>query len=585
MESTADESEPAVERASEAQPMQIGRYRILERRGAGGMGTVYKAHDPELDRIVALKLPRFDGREHDLGARRQRFQREARAAAQVWHPHVCPIFDVGEHEGQPFVVMAYLEGQSLAEWLANQSRFDDLGHAVILVRQVLDALDAIHARGIIHRDLKPGNIVLDAAGRAIVTDFGLARPEQDAEHLTADGLVVGTPAYMAPEQAAGQAERIGPWTDLYSIGVVFYQMLTGRLPFEGPGLTIFAEIVNETPAAPSALRSELADLDRIVLKALAKSEKDRYQHARQFDADLVEWCRKNSPAEVSLAATSVFRSMPPTPPSKTAVGDTLSPRAGSKRVRWLLAGAAVIILAACFGVAQLPPFRGLWGNPEPPISQQKGIEAATKPEPKTKTEGKKRGWKKFVAVKQGVSLIVTGPEVGVPGQVLRFDLAVINRTGDLSVEVDWDEKEKGQKPETVPFPLQRATHAYKEVGTHTIRFRLKNFNDLVEWPVKIVAPHLTEENLNVRLEAALKIQNVADKEAALAGVARDAASVGLAELVTEAITALGPLKDTVAIDCAAEFAKVGKRQAALEIAQMIGDSAKRDATLKKLAAE
>jgi serine/threonine protein kinase len=155
MESTSDEPKPAVERGNDPLPTQIGRYRILERRGSGGMGTVYKAHDPELDRIVALKLPRFDGPRGDLGVRRQRFQREARAAAQVWHPHVCPIFDVGEHDGQPFVVMAYLEGRSLAELLADQGRFEDLGHAVILVRQVLDALDAIHARGIIHRDLKP----------------------------------------------------------------------------------------------------------------------------------------------------------------------------------------------------------------------------------------------------------------------------------------------------------------------------------------------------------------------------------------------------------------------------------------------
>src|SRR5437868_5816746 len=257
MQPTTDQTGPTVEPGNEPEPTQVGRYRILERRGAGGMGTVYKAHDPDLDRIVALKLPRFDGPARDLTVRRQRFQREARAAAKVWHPHVCPIFDVGEHDSQPYVVMAYLEGRSLAEWLAKEGRFEDLGHAVLLVRQVLDALDAIHQRGIVHRDLKPGNVMLDAAGRAIVTDFGLARPEQDAEHLTSDGLIVGTPAYMAPEQAAGQAERIGPWTDLYSLDVVLYRMLTGRLPFEGTPLAVLTKITQEAPPPPSRWRADL----------------------------------------------------------------------------------------------------------------------------------------------------------------------------------------------------------------------------------------------------------------------------------------------------------------------------------------
>jgi serine/threonine protein kinase len=228
---TADEPQSATPPPDDPLPEQIGRYRILERLGTGGMGTVYKAHDPQLERVVALKLPRFDGPQRDRASRVQRFQREARAAAQVWHPHVCPIYDVGEHEGQPFVVMAYVEGQSLAERLAGKGRYEDVNEAVALLRQVLDDLDAVHARSIIHRDLKPSNIMIDAAGRAVLTDFGLARPESDTEHLTSDGVIVGTPAYMAPEQAAGESERIGPWTDLYSLGVVFYQMLTGRLPY------------------------------------------------------------------------------------------------------------------------------------------------------------------------------------------------------------------------------------------------------------------------------------------------------------------------------------------------------------------
>ncbi len=283
-----DESPSPLTQAFEPLPEQIGRYRILGRLGAGGMGTVYKAEDPQLGRVVALKLPRFDGPAHDVARRVQRFQREARAAAQIWHPHVCPIHDVGEHEGQPFVVLAYIEGQSLAERLAT-GRFEDPAQAVDLARQLLDALDAVHAHGIVHRDLKPGNVMLDRSGRAVLMDFGLARPELDGEHLTTDGMVVGTPSYMAPEQAAGDAEHIGPRTDLYALGVVLYQMLTGRLPFEGPALTVLAKIVHEAPPALSALRPDVDPiLEEILLKALAKEPERRYQTAREFAAALAD---------------------------------------------------------------------------------------------------------------------------------------------------------------------------------------------------------------------------------------------------------------------------------------------------------
>src|SRR5262249_23076625 len=207
--------------------------------------------DPHLDRVVALKVPRFDGPADQVAGRLQRFQREARAAARVFHPHVCPIFDVSEFEGRPFVVMPFIEGESLAARLHRRARCDDPVEAIRLIDQVLDALGAVHDHGVIHRDLKPGNVLLDAAGRAILTDFGLARPTDDAERLTSDGAVVGTPAYMAPEQAAGQPDRVGPWTDLYSVGVLLYRMLTGRLPFEGPGLAVLAQIVNDRPPPPS----------------------------------------------------------------------------------------------------------------------------------------------------------------------------------------------------------------------------------------------------------------------------------------------------------------------------------------------
>jgi hypothetical protein len=262
---------------------QIGRYRILDRIGAGGMGTVYKAHDPHLDRTVALKVPHIDPAHPDRAKRVERFQREARSAAQVWHPHVCPIYDVGEHDGQPYVVMAYVEGRSLAERLARGGRFEDVGEAVALTRQVLDALGAVHGHGIVHRDLKPSNIMLDAAGRAVLTDFGLARPGHQQAGLTSEGVIVGTPAYMAPEQAAGQSDRIGPWTDLYSVGVVLFEMLTGRLPFEGPPLAVLGKLLHEPPPALSSLRPYLDPrLESALLRATAKEPEGRFQSVGPF---------------------------------------------------------------------------------------------------------------------------------------------------------------------------------------------------------------------------------------------------------------------------------------------------------------
>ena len=283
---TSDASSTPSNSIEESLPVQIGRYRVLGRLGAGGMGIVYKAHDGQLDRAVALKLPHFDGPTLAQELRKKRFQREACAAAQVWHPNVCPIFDVGEHEGCPYVVMGYIEGQSLEERLAS-SRFEDVSEAIALVRQVLDGLRAVHNCGIIHRDLKPGNILLDPSGRAILTDFGLARPEQPEEPLTSDGAVVGTPSYMAPEQAAGLIDQLGPWTDLYSLGVVLFRMLTGRLPFEGSVATVFAQIIHDEPPSPRVFRPELPpSLEAIVWRALRKRPSERFPDTCSFGTAL-----------------------------------------------------------------------------------------------------------------------------------------------------------------------------------------------------------------------------------------------------------------------------------------------------------
>jgi hypothetical protein len=286
-------------------PDHIGRYRVLGRLGAGGMGTVYRAHDPHLERIVAVKVPRLEGPPEERAARVQRFQREARAAARILHPNVCPIFDVGEHDGAAFVVMAYVEGMSLEQVLAQRGPFDDLREAVALVAQVLDALAAVHAQGIVHRDVKPGNILLDAAGRCILADFGLARPEELGAGLTSEGVVIGTPAYMAPEQAAGRPDQIGPWTDLYAVGVVLFQLLTGRLPFEGGMAAVLGAVVRDEPPSPRTFRPDVpADLEAVILRALRKDPRARFVDARDFRAAL------GNPTVTTAADRPPDRTMP-----------------------------------------------------------------------------------------------------------------------------------------------------------------------------------------------------------------------------------------------------------------------------------
>ena len=241
---------------------RLGPYEIAGPLGVGGMGEVYRATDTRLDRTVAIRvLPAAVATDPNS---RQRFEREARAVAELNHPHICTIHDVGESSGQPFLVMELLDGETLADWLTRGSLSLDM--LVDTAIQVADALDAAHTAGIVHRDLKSANIFLSRRGQTKVLDFGLARlapprgtlagaARRDlptapaAAPLTSDGTTLGTVAYMSPEQARG--EETGAQSDLFSFGVVLYEMATGRAPFAGrKAAVIFEEILNKTPTAP-----------------------------------------------------------------------------------------------------------------------------------------------------------------------------------------------------------------------------------------------------------------------------------------------------------------------------------------------
>ncbi len=262
-------------------PEVLGRYQILGELGHGGMGTVYLARDTQLRREVALKIPHF--RRSDHPRRVERFYREAQAAANIDHPNLCPVYDVGEIDGIAYLSMARIQGEPLSRVLKRGRRFSEQ-EAAEIVRKIALAVEQAHACGVVHRDIKPSNIMLTDDGEPILTDFGLAqRLELDDPRLTRSGVIVGTPSYMAPEQVDGDPETLGPACDVYSLGVVLYELLTGRVPFEGPLLSVLKQLGHEQPAAPSSHRPDLDHrLEAICLKAIAKSPGDRFPTAAEL---------------------------------------------------------------------------------------------------------------------------------------------------------------------------------------------------------------------------------------------------------------------------------------------------------------
>ena len=269
-------------------PKEFGRYRILRKLGEGGMGAVFLALDTKLDRRVALKTPAFARQEDEQIIKR--FLREAKAAATIAHPNVCPIFDFGEFEGRHYLTMAFVEGCELAEWVQLQ---DDIPPetALQIVKKIAMGLQAAHNAGVVHRDLKPGNVMMNSEGEPIIMDFGMVRLiDSDETILTPTGTMVGTPAYMAPEQILAERDTIGPTTDLYSLGVIMYELLTGWPPFSGSLATMLGTIVSDPPPQ---LQMHCPDLDErlngLCLKALSKQQSDRYQSGQEFADAIDAW--------------------------------------------------------------------------------------------------------------------------------------------------------------------------------------------------------------------------------------------------------------------------------------------------------
>jgi eukaryotic-like serine/threonine-protein kinase len=330
---------------------RFGRYEVVSELGRGAMGVVYQARDPQIDRLVAVKTVALSGQEPDEEKEfRLRFGHEAQAAGRLHHPGIVAIFDAGENPDNhdPYIVLEYVPGEALNRILAREKKLP-LATALNLTAEIAEALDYAHAQGVVHRDIKPGNIMVTADGHAKIADFGIAK--LNLAHFTIPGRLLGTPAYMAPEQLSGEA--VDGRADLFSLGVILYAMVTGHSPFQGDSMTTVSfKVVNREPVAASALDLNLPpELDEVIARAMAKDREQRYQSGGEFAGDVRQLQSIFNPATTTASLVS---SLPAGTRSVTRLGKTTHGAPGANPAA-VMARARNVVVAA----VRKAPFRDL----------------------------------------------------------------------------------------------------------------------------------------------------------------------------------------------------------------------------------
>ncbi len=343
-------------------PEKIGRYEIKSELGRGGMATVYKAYDPRFEREVAVKvLPREMLHDPQF---RVRFEREAKTIASLEHPAIVPVYDVGEEDGQPYFVMRYMSDGSLADLIK-------VGPASIvktaqIMERLAPALDEAHEKGIIHRDLKPGNILFDRTGEPYVSDFGIAKMTHGDAATVTGGAIIGTPAYMSPEQAQG--EKVDGRSDIYALGVIAFEMLTGRQPYEAdtPMAVVVKHITEPVPHILDTNPNLPADIERVIERAMAKNRNDRYPSAKEFSASLLAVSRGESPTFSGGVPAIGRQSADKTQlasPKMSATRISARPETKLGLPAWALPAVALVVI---LGVMAVGAFM-IFGTPTAPV--------------------------------------------------------------------------------------------------------------------------------------------------------------------------------------------------------------------------
>ena len=352
------------------QPEKIGRYEIKSELGRGGMATVYRGYDPRFEREVAVKVlppellhadPQF----------RMRFEREAKIIAQLEHPSIVPVYDVGEEDNQPYFVMRYMSGGSLADRI--KSGVFTIEQATKILEQIAPGLDEAHAKGIVHRDFKPSNILFDNKGAPYISDFGIAKMTQAQAGNVTGSAIIGTPAYMAPEQAQG--DKVDGRADIYALGIILYEMLTGKQPYEAdtPMGVAIKHITDPVPHILDANPNLPYDIEEIIQKAMAKDRDDRYATAQEMVEALREIVRAESGMDKTVAKRTVVRTAPVKP--RTTVAKQKQPE--KKRFNVWLVIIPLLVVGIGGGFFLLNGINSLFGKETPTTTPTKAIEATS----------------------------------------------------------------------------------------------------------------------------------------------------------------------------------------------------------------